>query len=76
MPVPQPAKVADWLYIGALHDIQMLVAEGPRALSFEGILSLCSEGMRKVEGVDSFGHLQISVARTRCWLPPTPMVLI
>ena len=60
LPVPQPAKVADWLYIGDLHDIQMLVAEGPRALSFEGILSLCSEGMRKVEGIDRFGHLQIS----------------
>ena len=28
--VPQPAKVADWLYVGDIHDVQLLVAGGPK----------------------------------------------
>ena len=56
--VPQPAKVADWLYVGDIHDVQLLVAGGPSALKFAGILSLCPENMQKISGTDRYGHLQ------------------
>ena len=57
MPVPQPAKVADWLYVGDIHDVQLLVVESPRAAGFAGILSLCPDSLRQVSGVDWFGQL-------------------
>ena len=57
MPVPQPARVADWLYLGDIHDVKLLVAERPHAFRFAGILSLCPESMRRVDGVNRFGQL-------------------
>ena len=58
MPGPQPAMVADWLYLGDIHDVKLLVAGGPRDFPFAGILSLCPESIRRVDGVNRFGQLQ------------------
>ena len=58
LPVPQPARVADWLYLGDIHDVERLVAERPHGVRFAGILSLCPESMGRVDGVNRFGQLQ------------------
>ena len=57
MPVPQPAKVAEWLYLGDVHDL-LLVAESHRAIGFAGVLSLCPESMRQVGSADKIGELR------------------
>ena len=57
MPVPQPAKVADWLYLGDIHDL-LLVAESRLPVGVAGVLSLCPECVRQVDWADRFWHLR------------------
>ena len=54
----QPSRVAAWLYLGDLKDVQELVAGGLCECGFAGILSLCHEKMHLVRGVNRFGQLQ------------------